>query len=101
MTIEQFNEIKAAMPTHELIEKAWAWCCKLAETGGKAWTMSLPPNKNDPDMIFSELCRRLEYLQRRCDAAELCIEMSPYDPDITGDQIEAHQKWEAIKSETP
>jgi len=64
MTIEQFKQLQAAMPTPELIEKARAWYCKLAETRGEAWTMSIPPNKNDPDMIFSELCRRLEIVSK-------------------------------------
>lgn len=60
MSIEEFAKLQAEMPTPELIEKARAWNTKLCETGGRAWSLRVPVSENDPDMIFGELCRRLE-----------------------------------------
>jgi hypothetical protein len=60
MTIEELNAIQAAMPTAELISKARAWNTKLCATGGNAWTLRIPVSENDPDMVFGEICRRLE-----------------------------------------
>lgn len=64
MTIEELNAIQAAMPTAELIAKARAWNTKLCATGGNAWSLRVPVSENDPDMIFGELCRRLERLEK-------------------------------------
>ena len=60
MTIEELNAIQAAMPTAELIAKARAWNTKLCATGGNAWSLRVPVSENDPDMVFGEVCRRLE-----------------------------------------
>jgi len=52
---------KCTLTDAELIEKAQAWIGKLAETGGRAWCLSVPVNfNNDPDMLFQELCDRLK-----------------------------------------
>ena len=44
----------------DLIKASNEWVSKLAKTGGKAWSLSVPVNFNrDPDMIFCELANRL------------------------------------------
>lgn len=61
MTIEGFNEIQAAIPDGQLIEKAKALISELAKTGGRSWSLRVPPDpENDPDMVFGEIARRLE-----------------------------------------
>jgi hypothetical protein len=38
------------------------------------------------------------YWKKRCLLAEKCLEVSPCDPDITKEQIEAHEAWQQLKS---
>lgn len=53
--------MKCELTNEQLIEKAHQWIKSLAETGGKSWTLKVPVDfNNDPDMIFSELCNRLQ-----------------------------------------
>ena len=35
----------------------------------------------------------LDYWKQRCELAEKCLEESPCDPDITSDQIKAHNAY--------
>lgn len=58
MTIEQFEEKQASMSDEELIERANNHLDKLCKTYGKSFTMSIPVNVQDTDMIFSELIKR-------------------------------------------
>jgi len=60
MSIQEFSKLQSEMPTPELIAKARAWNTKLCETGGRAWSLRVPVSEDDPDMIFGEVCRRLE-----------------------------------------
>lgn len=60
MTQEKLKADQAAMPTAELIEKARAYISAVSEKGHREWRMSIPVNKNDADMVFQEVCRRLE-----------------------------------------
>ena len=64
MTIQEFSKLQAAMPTPELLEKARAWNSKLCATGGRAWSLRVPVSEDDPDMIFGEICRRLEIVSK-------------------------------------
>jgi hypothetical protein len=53
----------------ELIERSQEWVSKLAKSGGKAWILQVPVNFNrDPDMLFIELCKRLEAAIERAKA---------------------------------
>lgn len=63
MTIEELQKLQAEMPTTELLEKAADWNSKLCKSGGRAWSLRVPVDINDPDQIFSEVCRRLENSQ--------------------------------------
>ena len=52
---------KCMLTDSELIEKARDWIRRLAESGGREWCLRVPVDFNhDPDMIFCELCNRLE-----------------------------------------
>jgi len=45
----------------ELIKKCKEWISKLAQSGGSEWSLRVPVDFNhDPDVLFSELCNRLE-----------------------------------------
>lgn len=46
----------------ELIEKADKILNKLCETGGKSFTMSIPPNTEDTDIVLDELILRFKFL---------------------------------------
>lgn len=65
MTIDQSPEMaerrRCTLTDSELIEKAHEWISKLAKSGGREWCLRIPVDFNhDPDMVFSELCARLE-----------------------------------------
>lgn len=99
MTQEQFDKKQSEIPLQDLIQTANDWVSRLCKTGGQAWSLQIPPNpKRDPDMVFSELCRRAEYWQTRCILAEKYIAQSPCDPDIYPSQVEAHTAWQEFKN---
>lgn len=52
---------KCTLSTEELIERCQDWVSKLARSGGRDWTLRVPVDfNNDPDMLFTELGRRLQ-----------------------------------------
>lgn len=59
---EVFRQKVESMPDTELLELSAEWVTKLCTTGGRAWTLCVPPSKKDPDMVFSELARRYRKL---------------------------------------
>lgn len=66
MSIEKLNAELAAIPTPELVEKARNWISDLCKSGASKWSLRVPPDpQRDPDLIFGELCRRLEAPQVR------------------------------------
>ncbi len=48
------------MTNDQLIKKAWEWVKSLCDTGGRSWTLRIPAHDEDPDLVFTELCTRLE-----------------------------------------
>ena len=58
----QFEAKQAAMPDAELIERCEKVIHDVCETGGKKWTMCVPPQVNDSDMLLCELIRRFKLL---------------------------------------
>ena len=50
-------------------------------------------------MSKRDTIRRLNYLERRLEAAEKYIDVSPCDPDISPKQYRAYKKWKKIKME--
>ena len=100
MSIQEFEKLQAEIPTPELIEKARVWI-ELMNKICIAPCSGNHKSVNDPDMVFGEVCRRLEYMEHRCVAAEAYIEESPCDPDITQAQWAAYRFWEGVKSVTP
>ncbi len=60
------SENKCVLTDAELHEAVQRWVSKLCETGGRAWTLSVPVNfDRDPDMLITELCKRHEALLAR------------------------------------
>ena len=55
----------------------------------------------DYENELNELARVKDYWFNRCYCAEKFIEESPCDPDITKDQIEAHEIWQDAKQPLP
>ena len=56
-------ESKCALSNDELIAALQEWNSKLCDTGGRALTLRVPVDPNhDPDMLISEVCRRLAEL---------------------------------------
>lgn len=41
-----------------LFDQCTNWISSLCESGGRSWTLSIPVNGKDPDMLFSELINR-------------------------------------------
>lgn len=61
MTFEELQKIQSEMPTDVLIEKCRQWISNLCKSGGRAWSLRVPPDPDhDPDLLFSELCRRVK-----------------------------------------
>lgn len=46
----------------ELLARARAWIGRLCESGGRAWGLNVPPDLDDPDFTFAEVCDRFEHL---------------------------------------
>ena len=62
MTHEEFKKQLKDIPPLELAEMAQSALSKLCSTGGKSFTMTVPPRLDDTDMIFSELISRFELM---------------------------------------
>lgn len=62
MSIQEFEKLQAEIPTPELIEKARVWI-ELMNKIGIAPCSGNHKSVNDPDMVFGEVCRRLEELE--------------------------------------
>ncbi len=62
MTHEEFKAQLEAIPNLELAEKAQSALSKLCSTGGRSFTMTVPPRLDDTDMILSEVIKRFELL---------------------------------------
>lgn len=62
MTHEEFKKELEIIPNEELATMAHSALSKLCSTGGKSFTMTVPPRKDDTDMIFSEIITRFEKL---------------------------------------
>jgi hypothetical protein len=62
MTNEEFKAKLAAIPDQQLAEMAKSALSKLCSTGGRSFTMTVPPRIDDTDMILSELIKRFELL---------------------------------------
>jgi hypothetical protein len=60
MTHEQFQQKVQAIPDKELIEIASLAISKLCKTGAKSFTMTVPPQLHDTDIILSEIVQRFE-----------------------------------------
>ena len=53
--------MKSTLTNEQLIAKAKQWVKELCESGGRKWSLRVPVDFNhDPDVIFIELCNRLE-----------------------------------------
>lgn len=48
------------MKNQELINKSSEVLNKLIETGAKSWVLHVPPEKKDPDLLFTELLDRFQ-----------------------------------------
>lgn len=62
MTHEEFKRKLKEIPDLELAEKAQSALSKLCSSGGKSFTMTVPPRLDDTDMVFSELISRFELM---------------------------------------
>lgn len=58
MTNEEFKKQIESIPNLELIEKAKLALYKLCKTSGKSFTMCIPPDIDDTDIILNELITR-------------------------------------------
>jgi translation initiation factor 2 alpha subunit (eIF-2alpha) len=96
MTIEEFDEKMAAISDTELCENVQKAISDLCKTGGKSLRMSVPPSKNDTDMLLCELLNRykkiieLSELQLVNTINEMCTES--LSPDM-------YEMWEKVKYE--
>lgn len=63
------SDTKCTLSNAELLAAVKTWVSKLCDTGGRAWTLSVPVNFNrDPDMLITELCKRYAALLARHNA---------------------------------
>lgn len=60
---------KCTLSNAELLAAVGTWVSKQCDTGGRAWTLSVPVNFNrDPDMLITELRKRYADLLARHNA---------------------------------
>lgn len=60
------SEMKCTLSDAELLDAVKKFVSKLCDTGGSAWTLSVPVNVNrDPDILITELCSRYAALRSR------------------------------------
>jgi hypothetical protein len=62
MNETQFKQKLNDIPDLELAEMCQSALSKLCSSGGRSFTMTVPPMLTDTDMIFSELINRFEQL---------------------------------------
>ena len=62
MTQEEFKTKIEAIPNLELAKMADSTLSKLCETGGRSFTMTVPPRLDDTDIVLSEVIKRFELL---------------------------------------
>jgi len=60
MTYEELREEIEGLNPEYLITKAEKIVSNLCRSGGKTWVLSVPVKSTDPDMILSEVIRRLK-----------------------------------------
>jgi hypothetical protein len=58
MTFEEFKKLQFEMTDEELVEKCTNLVSDLCRSGGSKFTMRVPLDINDSDMLLSELIRR-------------------------------------------
>lgn len=63
MTQEEFVTKIEAIPDQQLAEMAQSALSKLCSTGGKSFTMTVPPRIDDTDIILSEVINRLHVIK--------------------------------------
>lgn len=64
MTKEEFQKELESISNEELATIAHSELNELCLTGGGSFTMTIPPRKDDTDIIFSEIIRRFEELMK-------------------------------------
>jgi hypothetical protein len=65
MTYEQFKSEVEAISNYKILEMAQYELTKLCSTGGDSFTMSIPPQTTDTDIVFSQLIERFKFLEFR------------------------------------
>lgn len=60
MTQEELRQEIEGLNPEYLITKAEKIVSELCRSGGKTWTLRVPAQADDPDMILSEVIRRLK-----------------------------------------
>jgi hypothetical protein len=59
-TYQEFQDTLEAVPDKVLVRMGYETLSELCSTGGKSFTMTVPPKIKDTDMLFSEIIRRFE-----------------------------------------
>jgi hypothetical protein len=62
MTHEEFTASIRSIPDIELAEMAHKQLSQMCSTGGRSFTMTVPPRKDDTDIVLSEIIRRFVLL---------------------------------------
>lgn len=93
---------KCTLTDSELIEKAKSLVNKLAKTGGKSWSLRVPVDfNNDPDMIFIELCNRLDNSQQQIElAVDKALEIASENAKTNYDCPNFNCKGETINKQS-
>ncbi len=63
--VDTLEEGSTNLSDDYLIERCKEWIGKLCQTGGRAWSLSVPVDfKRDPDVLFGELIKRFQSLNK-------------------------------------
>jgi chlorite dismutase len=63
MTHQEFENLRERRTTEELISQFEKWFKRLHENS-ESYTMNVPPRINDTDIVFADVVKRLNQLQK-------------------------------------
>src|SRR5690349_13358825 len=73
---------QCTLSNEELIRRSTDWVTSLAKSRGYNWVLSIPVNFNrDPDMLFLELCKRLEKSNEQISSLQTQLEEVTHERD--------------------
>ncbi len=82
-TMEELNRVLATIPDPVLAERCAAWIDKLCKTGGGAWSLRVPVQPGDPDVLITELINRFKRGDRMIRLMTFALKNAPSEDTLS------------------